>query len=181
MSVNIEALVLRLGDTYNELYDDGLIPYKTKPQGNSGDDEVTLKMSKEYVSLSFENPSKKLSEITLTLIPDNMKNGWIFPNKIPFGLEQVMTDQWFYQHMGNPIRYTPEQIILKIPFGKIEVFKLTNINIDKNIILIVNFHPTMKTFAQNITFELFESLEAREEYSKGNRPHPNLYLSDEEV
>ncbi|WP_156474091.1 MULTISPECIES: DUF6392 family protein [Providencia] len=30
MSVNIEALVQRLGDTYDELYNDGLIPYKTK-------------------------------------------------------------------------------------------------------------------------------------------------------
>ncbi|KPD03393.1 DUF6392 family protein [Moellerella wisconsensis] len=29
MSVNIEALVQRLGDTYDELYNDGLIPYKT--------------------------------------------------------------------------------------------------------------------------------------------------------
>ncbi|HHR5848538.1 DUF6392 family protein [Providencia alcalifaciens] len=38
MSVNIEALVQRLGDTYDELYRDGLIPYKTKPQGNSDHD-----------------------------------------------------------------------------------------------------------------------------------------------
>ncbi|MEI9699268.1 DUF6392 family protein [Moellerella wisconsensis] len=49
MSVNIEALVQRLGDTYDELYNDGLIPYKTKPQGNSGDDVVTLDMKKESV------------------------------------------------------------------------------------------------------------------------------------
>ena len=38
MSVNIEALVQRLGDTYDELYHDGLIPYKTKPLGNSDHD-----------------------------------------------------------------------------------------------------------------------------------------------
>ncbi|OEJ07062.1 hypothetical protein BHE89_18540, partial [Shigella sp. FC1967] len=113
MSVNIEALVRRLGDTYDELYNDGLIPYKTKPQGNSGEDVLTLQMSKEYVFLAFENPSKKLAEITLTLIPDKMKNGWVFPNKIPFGLEQVMTDQWLYQHIGNPIKRTPERYILK--------------------------------------------------------------------
>ncbi|WP_409076917.1 DUF6392 family protein, partial [Proteus vulgaris] len=73
--------VLRLGDTYDELYSDGLIPYKTKPQGNSGDDVLILRMSKEYVFLAFENPSKKLAQMSLTLIPDDMKNGWVFPNK----------------------------------------------------------------------------------------------------
>ncbi|WP_265693957.1 DUF6392 family protein [Providencia rustigianii] len=99
MSVNIEALVQRLGDTYEELYNDGLIPYKTKPQGNSGDDVVTLEMKKESIFLSFDNPSKTLREVTITvipddmrIIPDDMRNGWKFPNDIPFGLEQVMTE-----------------------------------------------------------------------------------------
>ncbi|UPK81514.1 DUF6392 family protein [Proteus vulgaris] len=162
MSVNIEALVLRLGDTYNELYDDGLIPYKTKPQGNSGDDEVTLRMSKEYVFLSFKNPSKKLEQITLTLIPDNMKNGWVFPNKIPFGLEQVMTDQWLYQHMGNPIRRAPEKTVLNNFLGKSEVFILKErTHSNQKVSLLVNYHPEMKGFAKKITFELLEDLEAR--------------------
>ncbi|MCG5371211.1 DUF6392 family protein [Providencia rettgeri] len=58
MSVNIEALVQRLGDTYDELYNDGLIPYKTKPQGNSGDDVVTLDMKKEYVFYLLITPLK---------------------------------------------------------------------------------------------------------------------------
>ncbi|UPK81515.1 DUF6392 family protein [Proteus vulgaris] len=162
MSVNIEALVWRLGDTYNELYDDGLIPYKTKPEGNSGDNSLKLRMSKEYVFLAFKNPSKKLSQITLTLIPDNMKNGWVFPNKIPFGLEQVMTDQWLYQHMGNPIRQAPENIILGIPYGKAEVFILKErTHSNQKIVLIASFHPTMKNFVQETTFELLEDLEAR--------------------
>jgi hypothetical protein len=104
MSVNIEALVQRLGDTYDEIYHDGLIPYKTKPQGNSGDDIVTLEMKKEYVFLSFDNPSKTLREVTITVIPDDMRNGWKFPNDIPFGLEQVMTEQWIHEHLASPIR-----------------------------------------------------------------------------
>nr|WP_230088552.1 DUF6392 family protein [Providencia sp. wls1943] len=83
MSVNIETLVQRLRDTYDELCHDGLIPYKTKPQGNSGDDVLTLRMSKEYTFLAFDNPSKKLSQITMTLIPDNKRNGWIFRTKFP--------------------------------------------------------------------------------------------------
>ncbi|EPL9570047.1 DUF6392 family protein [Providencia rettgeri] len=104
MSVNIEALVQRLGDTYDELYLDGLIPYKTKPQGNSGDDVLTLRMSKEYTFLAFENPSKKLTEVTITVLPDDMRNGWMFPNDIPFGLKQVITERWLYEHFGSPIR-----------------------------------------------------------------------------
>ncbi|UDN36459.1 DUF6392 family protein [Proteus sp. NMG38-2] len=162
MSVNIEALVRRLGDTYNELYDDGLIPYKTKPQGNSGDNSLKLRMSKEYVFLAFKNPLKKLSQMSLTLIPDNMKNGWVFPNKTPFGLEQVMTDQWLYQHMGNPIRQGAEKVILGTPYGKTEVFTLKEkTNSNQKVVLIASFHPTMKNFVQEITFELLEDLEAR--------------------
>lgn len=162
MSVNIEALVLRLGDTYDELYNDGLIPYKTKPKGNSGDDILMLQMSKEYVFLSFKNPLKKLAQITLTLIPDKMKNGWVFPNKIPFGLEQVMTDQWLYQHIGNPIRRAPEEIILGTPYGKAEVFILKErTHSNQKVSLLVSYHPEMKGFAEDITFELLEDLEAR--------------------
>ncbi|WP_413496094.1 DUF6392 family protein [Morganella psychrotolerans] len=162
MSVNIEALVQRLGDTYDELYKDGLIPYKTKPQGNSGDDVLSLRMTKEYVFLSFDNPSKKLSQITITVIPDNVRNGWVFPNKIPFGLEQVMTDRWLYKHIGNPIRQAPEDIILNIPIGKTEVFKIKcTTNSGKELAMIISFHPEMKHFAQDVTFELLEDLEER--------------------
>ena len=50
MSVNIEALVQRLGDTYDELYLDGLIPYKTRPQESSGDDVVTLVMKRHLAA-----------------------------------------------------------------------------------------------------------------------------------
>ena len=162
MSVNIEALVQRLGDTYDELYLDELIPYKTKPQGNSGDDVLTLRMSKEYTFLAFENPSQKLSQITMTLLPDNVRNQWVFPNKIPFGLEQVMPDVWFYEHIGNPIRQAPEDIILGIPIGKTEVFKLNiTTRATESIAMIVSFHPKMKMLAQEVTFELLDSLEKR--------------------
>ncbi|MEI9535609.1 DUF6392 family protein [Moellerella wisconsensis] len=133
MSVNIEALVQRLGDTYDELYNDGLIPYKTKPQGNSGDDVVTLDMKKESVFLSFDNPSKRLREITITVIPDDMRNQWKFPNEIPFGLEQVMTERWLYEHFGSPIRVAPKKIVVGMPLGKSEVFKVKNNSLNHDI------------------------------------------------
>ncbi|MEI9533240.1 DUF6392 family protein [Moellerella wisconsensis] len=161
MSVNIEALVQRLGDTYDELYNDGLIPYKTKPQGNSGDDDLSLRMTKEYIFLSFDNPSKRLSQVTMTLIPDNVRNQWIFPNKIPFGLQQTMTDRWLYQHIGNPIRQAPEKTVMGFDFGKSEVFILHNSRLKNETSILVNYHPVMKGFAQSVTFELLDSLEKR--------------------
>ncbi|MEI9533239.1 DUF6392 family protein [Moellerella wisconsensis] len=157
MSVNIEALVQRLGDTYDELYNDGLIPYKTKPQGNSGDDVVTLDMKKESVFLSFDNPSKRLREITITVIPDDMRNGWKFPNEIPFGLEQVMTEQWLYQHLGSPIRNAPEQIIMGISFGKTSVFVLKSPVLDREVAVSMLF-GYKKVNIKSVTFLTLEQL-----------------------
>lgn len=33
MNINVEALVKKLGSPYQEIYDNDLIPYKTKPYG----------------------------------------------------------------------------------------------------------------------------------------------------
>ncbi|KLN95743.1 DUF6392 family protein [Moellerella wisconsensis] len=158
MSVNIEALVQRLGDTYDELYNDGLIPYKTKPQGNSGDDVLTLRMSKEYTFLAFENPSKKLIEVTITVLPDDMSNQWKFPNEIPFGLEQVMTERWLYEHFGSPIRVAPKKIVVGMPLGKSEVFKFKNNSLNHDIAIHCRYgYDTVNV--KSITFELLERLE----------------------
>lgn len=37
MTVNIDALINSLGKSYQEIFDEGLIPYKTKPTGYPGD------------------------------------------------------------------------------------------------------------------------------------------------
>ncbi|SPY76298.1 Uncharacterised protein [Providencia rustigianii] len=160
MSVNIEALVQRLGDTYDELYNDGLIPYKTKPQGNSGDDVVTLDMKKESVFLSFDNPSKTLREVTITVIPDDMRNGWKFPNDIPFGLEQVMTEQWVHEHLGSPIRTGKEKIIAGISFGKTETYTINNLAKKIAISLRYGYGPK-RINVKKVTFRLLEALEKR--------------------
>lgn len=47
MTVNVESLIRNLGKTYEQLFDAGLIPYKSKPTGFSGSDVVTLDMVKE--------------------------------------------------------------------------------------------------------------------------------------
>ncbi len=35
MAINVEALINSLGKTYQEIFDKGLIPYKTKPAPSS--------------------------------------------------------------------------------------------------------------------------------------------------
>ncbi|EQC00699.1 hypothetical protein B738_09866 [Photorhabdus temperata subsp. temperata M1021] len=49
MTINVEVLINSLGKTYKEIFDEGLIPYKTKPAGFSGDEVVCLDMVKEGV------------------------------------------------------------------------------------------------------------------------------------
>ncbi|EKT61710.1 DUF6392 family protein [Providencia burhodogranariea] len=160
MSVNIEALVQRLGNTYDELYKDGLIPYKTKPQGNSGDDVVTLDMKKESVFLSFDNPSKKLREVTMTVIPDDMQNQWKFPNELPFGLVQVMTERWLQEHCGIPLVSEPEQTVMGINFGKIDIFSITIPDTDKRIALSMRY-GYKKVNVKRVAFFLYERLESK--------------------
>lgn len=80
MSVNVEALIDSLGRTYQEIFDAGLIPYKTKPTGFSGDPDVSLDMVKEGVYLSFNRSDRVLNEITLTFFDDDKKVGYSLMN-----------------------------------------------------------------------------------------------------
>ncbi|KOY63594.1 hypothetical protein AM629_01990 [Photorhabdus heterorhabditis] len=44
MPINIETLVNSLGKSYQEIFDNGLIPYKTKPIGYPRNPDITLDM-----------------------------------------------------------------------------------------------------------------------------------------
>lgn len=68
MAINIEALINCLDKSYQEIFDKGLIPYKTKPKGFSGNNVIYLDMVKEGVFLAFYREGKRLKEITLTLL-----------------------------------------------------------------------------------------------------------------
>ncbi|MDB6369067.1 DUF6392 family protein [Photorhabdus bodei] len=70
MAINIEALINSLGKSYQEIFNEGLIPYKSKLGGDSGDDYVSLDMQKEGIFLAFNRTSKKLTPVTLTLIDE---------------------------------------------------------------------------------------------------------------
>ncbi len=53
MTINVEALINSLGKSYQEIFNKGLIPYKTKPTGFPGDSDISLDMVKEGIFLSF--------------------------------------------------------------------------------------------------------------------------------
>ncbi|WP_258961842.1 DUF6392 family protein, partial [Klebsiella pneumoniae] len=87
MNLNVEKLIKNLGESYQDIYEQGLIPYKTKPTGTVSDDIVRLNMRREGIFLSFiNNQEKNLEEVTLRLEDEN-KTDWLFPNPLPFGLE----------------------------------------------------------------------------------------------
>ncbi|GAB7217748.1 DUF6392 family protein [Dickeya oryzae] len=86
MSVNVEALIDSLGGTYQEIFDSGLLPYKTKPTGFSGSSSISLDMAKEGIYLSFNRSDRVLNEITLII--SNEKTGYYFPNKLPDPLKK---------------------------------------------------------------------------------------------
>ncbi|HHP8379028.1 DUF6392 family protein, partial [Klebsiella pneumoniae] len=49
MSLNVEKLIKNLGKSYLDIYEQGLIPYKTKPSGTVSDDIYRLDMKREGV------------------------------------------------------------------------------------------------------------------------------------
>ncbi len=68
MTVNVEALINSLGRSYQEIFDEGLIPYKTKPTGYPGDPDITLDMIKEGMYLAFKREGKILFAIELIFL-----------------------------------------------------------------------------------------------------------------
>ncbi|AWK40827.1 hypothetical protein GPY51_16210 [Photorhabdus laumondii subsp. laumondii] len=98
MTINVEALISSLGKSYQEIFDEGLIPYKSKPRGDSGDDYVSLDMQKEGIFLAFNRTSKKLTHVTLTLI-DEERPRYVYPNQLPFHRVNPMTRAFsFYRY-----------------------------------------------------------------------------------
>ncbi|PJR49850.1 hypothetical protein CWM58_13890 [Klebsiella sp. H-Nf2] len=123
MNIDVETLVKQLGKPYQEIFEKGLIPYKTKIYG-AIDDTARLDMKREGIYLAFINNSeKKLKEVTLTL-EDEGKTDWLFPNSMPFSMEPVMTQLWVRERFGLPMIYADAEIIMTIYIGVKEVYAL---------------------------------------------------------
>ncbi|MFO6296707.1 DUF6392 family protein [Rahnella selenatireducens] len=148
MNINVEALIKKLDSPYQEIYNDGLIPYKTKPYGAIDEDVARLDMKREGIYLAFINNSEKiLTEVTLTL-EDEGKTDWIFPHPMPFSLEPVMTQQWVRGRFGVPMIYVEAKTIMTIYRGVKEFYSLPAPN--QNIV--ISFSYNKDSFVSDITF-----------------------------
>ncbi|HDJ1442318.1 TPA: pyocin immunity protein [Serratia rubidaea] len=123
MTVNVNALINSIGKTYQELFDEGLIPYKTKPTGFSGDPDLSLNMAKEGVYLSFLRDGYIFHEITLNILRPEIKN-WHFPNELPFGLRSEMSKSLVRALFGEPIKVAEPRVVMRRAFGWIEVYEI---------------------------------------------------------
>ncbi|WP_233968615.1 DUF6392 family protein [Pectobacterium polaris] len=128
MSVNVEALIAYLGKTYQEIFDAGLIPYKKKPTGFSGDPDISLDMIKEGIYLSFNRVDKVLNEITLRIKCEKIIN-WNFPNELPAPLRKNMIRGWVHENIGFPEKSLLPRKVLKEDIGYTDLYNLKKYNI----------------------------------------------------
>ncbi|AKH65444.1 MULTISPECIES: DUF6392 family protein [Photorhabdus] len=128
MTINVEALINNLGKTYQEIFDEGLIPYKTKPKGYLGSDHISLDMIKEGVYLAFRRDNKALFVVTIILL-DSDKLSYQFRNELPPPLVPMMSRQWIHEHFGEPERSHPPEMIMKHQFGWKELYTLLDFRI----------------------------------------------------
>lgn len=59
MKIDVETLIKHLGKPYQEIFEKGLIPYKTKPYGSVSDNTARLDMKHEGIYLAFVNDLEK--------------------------------------------------------------------------------------------------------------------------
>ncbi|MEI7411772.1 DUF6392 family protein [Pectobacterium aroidearum] len=128
MSVNVEALIDCLGKTYQEIFNAGLIPYKKKPTGFSGDPDISLDMIKEGIYLSFSRVDKVLNEITLRIQCKKISN-WSFPNELPAPLRKNMIRSWVHENISFPEKSLFPRKILKEDIGYTDLYNLEKYNI----------------------------------------------------
>ncbi|MER2471746.1 DUF6392 family protein [Photorhabdus laumondii] len=128
MAINIEVLINSLGKTYQEIYSEGLIPYKTKPKGHLGCDYISLDMIKEGVYLAFKRDNKELLDVTVTLI-NRDKPSYQFPNELPSPLVPKMSRQWIHEQFGKPEKSHPPEMIMNHQFGRKDLYTLLDFRV----------------------------------------------------
>lgn len=123
MSVNLEALIRCLGKSYQEIFDAGLIPYKTRPTASSGDPDMSLNMAKEGVYLSFKRNGYVLQAVEIDIQKDKAKE-WVFLNELPAPLKKNMSREWVHETLGKPERSSPPEVFMKRAFGWTELYTI---------------------------------------------------------
>lgn len=150
MTVNVKALINCLGMTYEAMMEAELIPYKTKPKGDSGSSKIALNMAKEGVFLTFEKASKKLVEVDLELFRDGDEK-YKFPNEIPSPLWESMFRPDVRSTFGEPINSHPPYRIVNrnkggadhyiLEKGAKRVSMLLSYDLSQRV-MVVGFKPT---------------------------------------
>ena len=59
MSIDVETLVKQLGKPYQDIYEQGLVPYETRPSVTVSDDIYRLDMKRDGIYLAFINDLEK--------------------------------------------------------------------------------------------------------------------------
>lgn len=153
MTVNVEALIGSLGKTYQEVFDAGLIPYKTKPTGYPGDPDLSIDMAREGLYLSFNRSDGVFTEMTLTLL-DDKKPTYRFPNKLPSPLVFDMTRQWVHEQFGTPDKSYQPQIIMKRQFGWKDLFSIAGFRIPTSMRITYDLDDRVKAVTYLPTSEV---------------------------
>ncbi|HCA3439682.1 TPA: pyocin immunity protein [Salmonella enterica subsp. salamae serovar 35:g,m,s,t:-] len=122
MTVNINELISSLGKSYQELTANELITYKSPPTASSGDPDLSLDMAKEGLFLSFKRDGRILQAVVLKILNDKAKD-WAFPNELPAPLQKEMSRQWVHDHVGEPLRSIPPQVIMRRSFGWTDLYE----------------------------------------------------------
>jgi hypothetical protein len=128
MTVNVEALIHSLGQSYNDLLDTGLITYRTPPTGFSGASDISLDMALEGVYLSFRREGRILQDVILNIQRPEISN-WDFPNDLPFGLEKNMAIERVHDVFGEPLRSVPPKVIMKRNIGRADLYSIDGVHI----------------------------------------------------
>ncbi|UNB78464.1 DUF6392 family protein [Klebsiella pneumoniae] len=79
MNIDVETLVKQLGKPYQAIFEQGLIPYKTKPYDSVGDSTARLDMKREGIYLAFINDLEKNLKEAMPISEDESKTNGLFP------------------------------------------------------------------------------------------------------
>lgn len=119
MTVDVKSLINNLGLTYEVLFEAELIPYQTKPKGDSGSPYLYLDMAKEGVTLTFDRESRILIEVNCSLVKEG-KSNYVFPNELPTPLWQDMHRPQVREAFGDPENSHPPFELVKRRFGGVD-------------------------------------------------------------
>ncbi|MDJ1652310.1 Uncharacterised protein [Raoultella terrigena] len=153
MTVNVEKLINHLGKTYQEIFDAGLIPYKTKPTGYPGDPDLTLSMMNEGIYLAFNREGVTLYSIELFLQNPNKAN-YRFPNELPSPLEHEMMRSWVHAQFGSPDKFLPPRKRLRNDVGYTDLFTVMDFHIPISMQVDYDLQEQVKEVAFIVTSEV---------------------------